>query len=155
MAHGGSRIWRFLRNCLTGGLATGVYFAVYLPLYRGAGLPQSVADNVGLVVGAAVQFLGARYFVFRARQGKIHRQLTGFVLAELATLLMNVALLWLARKLLPREVGESDLLVLATSFLVFAGFSYPIWHLVFRTPKREAAPAGAASDNLNRVTSGP
>jgi putative flippase GtrA len=144
MAHGGSRIWRFLRNCLSGGLATGVYFAVYIPLYRGAALPQSVADNVGLVVGAGVQFLGARYFVFRARQGKIHRQLTGFVLAELATLLMNVALLWLARKLLPREIGESDLLVLATSFLVFACFSYPIWHLVFRVPK-ETAPEGAVA----------
>jgi putative flippase GtrA len=144
MADGGSRIWRFLRNCLTGGLATGVYFAVYLPLYRGVGLPQTVADNVGLVVGAAVQFLGARYFVFRARQGKIHSQLAGFVLAELATLLMNVALLWVARRLLPPEIGQSDWLVLATSFVVFAGFSYPIWHLVFRAPKKEAAPEGAA-----------
>ena len=140
MPQGGSRIWRFVRNCLTGGIATGVYFAVYFPLYRGAGLQQSVADNAGLVVGAAVQFLGARYFVFRARQGKIHRQLAGFMLAELATLLMNVLLLWLARKLLPAKIGQSDLLVLATSFLVFAGFSYPIWHLVFRAPA-EPAPA--------------
>jgi putative flippase GtrA len=142
MARGGSRIWRFVRNCLTGGLATGVYFAVYFPLYRGAGLQQSVADNIGLVVGAAVQFVGARYFVFRARQGKIHKQLAGFVLAELATLLMNVLLLWLARKVLPPEIGRSDWLVLATSFVVFAGFSYPIWHMVFRAPK-EPAPAGA------------
>jgi putative flippase GtrA len=154
MARGGSPIWRFIRNCLTGGLATGVYFAVYLPLHRGTGLPQSVADNVGLVVGAAVQFLGARYFVFRARQGKVHKQLAGFLLAELATLLMNVLLLWVARKLLPSEIGQSDLLVLATSFIVFAGFSYPIWHLVFHAPNEEAAPVGAASDDLNQITSG-
>jgi putative flippase GtrA len=145
MPHDGSKLWRFVRNCLTGGIATGVYFAVYFPLFRVVGWPQTVADNVGLVVGAAVQFLGARYFVFRARQGKIHKQLAGFMLAELATLLMNVLLLWLGRTLLPASVGQSDLLVLVSSFLVFAGFSYPIWHLVFRRPKEEAAPEGAAS----------
>jgi putative flippase GtrA len=155
MARGGSKLWRFFRNCLTGGVATGVYFAAYLPLYYVAGLPQSVADNAGLVVGAAVQFLGARYFVFRARQGKIHKQLAGFALAELATLLMNVLLLWVARKLLPATVGQSDLLVLLTSFLVFAGFSYPIWHLVFRAPKEEAAPASAASVEVHKATSSP
>jgi putative flippase GtrA len=120
-------------------LATGVYFLVYLPLFHWVGWPQTVADNVGLVVGAAVQFLGARYFVFRARQGKLHRQVGGFVLAELATLLMNVGLLWLARLLLPTGVGDSDLLVLATSFVVFACFGYPIWHLVFRVKATSAS----------------
>jgi hypothetical protein len=66
-------------------------------------------------------------------------------LAEAGTLFMNVLLLWLARYLLPVSVAKSDLLVLATSFAVFAGFSYPVWHLVFRRPKAEAAPGGAAS----------
>lgn len=145
MAQGGSKVWRFIRNCLTGGVATGVYFAAYLPLHHYAGLQQTVADNIGLIVGAAVQFIGARYFVFRAQQGKIHKQLAGFVLAECATLLMNVLLLWIARRLLPPAMGQSDLLVLATSFLVFAVFSYPIWHLVFKT---KAAPEGAASVDL-------
>lgn len=137
--------WRFLRNCLTGGVATGVYFTVYLPLYRWAGWPQSVADNLGLLIGAAVQFVGARYFVFRARQGRLHKQLAGFALVELATLLANMGALSAGRSLLPGEYGQSDLLVLATSFAVFAGFSYPAWHLVFRRPKAEAAPGGAAS----------
>lgn len=137
--------WRFLRNCLTGGVATGVYFATYLPLHHWAQWPQSVADNLGLLVGAAVQFVGARYFVFRARQGKLHRQIAGFALVELATLLANMGALWAGRSLLPGAYGQSDLLVLATSFTVFVGFSYPAWHLVFRRSKAEAAPGGAAS----------
>jgi len=112
-------------------VATGVYFGVYLPLHHLAHWPQSVADNVGLLVGAAVQFLGARYFVFRARQGKLHRQIAGFALVELATLLANMGALWAGRSLLPDAYGQSDLLVLATSFAVFAAFSYPAWHLVF------------------------
>ena len=140
-----SHVWRFLRNCVTGGVATGVYYAVYLPLHLWAHLSQSLADNTGLLVGAAVQFVGARYFVFKARHGKLHRQLAGFVLAELATLLMNVLMLWLGRTLLPEGIAHSHFLVLATSFAVFAGFSYPVWHLVFRRPKEEAAPKGAAS----------
>jgi putative flippase GtrA len=141
-------LWRFLRNVLTGGIATAVYFGAYLPLYHWAGLPQWAADNAGLALGAAVQFIGARYFVFRARQGALHKQLTGFVLAEAATLLMNMAALFGARQLLPEAVGTSDWLVLATSFVVFAGFSYPIWHLVFRVKrheKTEAASEDAAS----------
>ncbi|MCB9894819.1 MAG: GtrA family protein [Planctomycetes bacterium] len=140
-----ARVWRFVRNCITGGAATGIYFAVYLPLHLLLHLNQSLADNVGLLVGAGVQFVGARYFVFRARQGKLHKQLAGFVLAEAATLLMNVLMLWLGRTLLPERIAHSHLLVLVTSFAVFACFSYPAWHLVFRTPKEEAAPGGAAS----------
>lgn len=134
-----AHVWRFLRNCLTGGIATACYFAMYFPLYRWAGAHQAVADNTGLLVGAAVQFVGARYFVFRARQGKIHKQLAGFALAEVATLLMNMLLLALGRWLLPTVVGKSDWLVLGTSFVVFVGFSYPIWHLVFRSPRARHA----------------
>ena len=138
-----SHVWRFLRNCLTGGVATVVYFLVYLPLYHLAELPQSIADNSGLVLGAMVQFLGARYFVFRARGGALHKQIAGFVLVEFLTLLANMALLFAARHLLPAGIGQSDLLVLVTSFLVFAVFSYPAWHLVFRTPQTKTAPEGA------------
>ena len=140
-----SHVWRFLRNCLTGGIATVVYFVVYLPLHHWAGWSQAVADSLGLLVGASAQFIGARYFVFRARSGRLRRQFGGFVLAEVVTLLMNMLLLWLGRRLLPENVGQSDLLVLVTSFVVFAGFSYPVWHLVFRHSTKEAAPEGAAS----------
>lgn len=143
MATKTSHVWRFLRNCLTGGVATIVYFAVYLPSYHLLQLPQSMADNVGLALGATVQFIGARYFVFRARQGAIHKQIVGFVLVEFLTLLANMALLFGARMLLPGRLGQSDLLVLFTSFLVFAVFSYPAWHLVFRPAQTKTAPEGA------------
>lgn len=143
MAMKASNVWRFLRNCLTGGVATIVYFVVYLPLYHVLELPQSMADNVGLALGATVQFLGARYFVFRARQGAMHKQIAGFVFVEFLTLLANMALLFGARLWLPAAIGQSDLLVLATSFLVFAVFSYPAWHLVFRPPQTKTAPEGA------------
>jgi putative flippase GtrA len=94
--------------------------------------PQTAADNIGLMVGALIQFVGCRYFVFKARAGSLPRQAAGFAAAEVATLLLNMAVLWALRSALPRGIGESDLLALLSTFVVFAGFSYPVWHLVFK-----------------------
>jgi putative flippase GtrA len=125
-------ISRFLRNCAAGGVASLCYFAAYLPLRHWTPLSQPAADSIGLICGAVIQFFGCRYFVFRARYGNLARQAVGFVLVELLTLFLNIAVLWVLRHLLPQPIGESDLLALLSTFLVFAGFSYPIWHVVFR-----------------------
>ncbi len=130
--HPNAGLRRFLRNCLAGGVASACYFAVYLPLRHWTPLPQTAADNIGLMVGALIQFVGCRYFVFKAREGSLPRQAAGFAAAELATLLLNMAVLWALRGVLPRGIGESDLLALLSTFIVFAGFSYPVWHLVFK-----------------------
>lgn len=121
-----------MRNCITGGLASACYFAVYLPLQHFTPLSQTVADNIGLIVGAVAQFVGCRYFVFRARAGSLPKQAAGFALVEAITLLLNILVLWALRALLPAAIGEHDLLALGSTFLVFAVFSYPVWHLVFK-----------------------
>lgn len=141
----GARITRFLRNCVTGLVATAGYFAVYAPLYWCLQTPQWAADNAGLVVGAVLQFIGARHFVFRAASGRLRTQIPAFMLAELATLLMNMGLLALLRALLPAVIAKADWLVLASSFVVFAGFSYPVWHLVFQPRTTLPAPETASS----------
>jgi membrane associated rhomboid family serine protease len=63
---------------------------------------------------------------------RLPRQAAGFAAAELATLMLNMAVLWALRSVLPRGIGQSDLLALLSTFIVFAGFSYPVWHLVFK-----------------------
>lgn len=134
-----ARLWRFLRNCAAGSVASLCYFAAYLPLRHWAGIAQAAADNIGLVGGAIVQFVGCRYFVFHARAGSLGRQAAGFTLAEVMTLLLNMLVLWLLRLLLPPAVGQHDALALASTFVVFVVFSYPVWHLVFRVrPSRPA-----------------
>lgn len=143
-----SRVARFLRNCVTGLVATAGYFAVYAPLYWWLHLPQWVADNAGLVVGAVLQFVGARYFVFRATGGRLRTQIPAFILAELATLLLNMGLLALLRLVLPPAIATADWLVLASSFVVFAGFSYPIWHLVFRSRTTPPGQEPASSQSV-------
>ncbi len=134
------RALRFGRNALTGGLATLTYFALYLPLYKGLGLDQSLSDDIGLSAGAVVQFVGCRYYVFRAQDGSLRRQLLGFVVAELLTLGANIGVLRFARSALPPWAGESSFLALASTFLVFVGFSYPVWHLVFRNEETAESP---------------
>lgn len=132
-------LWRFVRNCVAGSVASLCYFAVYLPLRHWAGIPQTAADNIGLIVGAVVQFLGCRYFVFRARAGHLGKQAAGFLLVEVFTLLLNMLALWLLRLLMPPAVGQHDALALASTFLVFVVFSYPVWHLVFKAPANRRA----------------
>ncbi|MBX3461064.1 MAG: GtrA family protein [Planctomycetes bacterium] len=132
-------IRRFLRNCVAGSVASLCYFAIYLPMRHWLGASQTTADNIGLLAGAVVQFAGCRYFVFRARAGSLGRQAAGFTLAEVMTLLLNMLVLWLLRLLLPPAVGQHDALALASTFVVFVVFSYPVWHLVFRVrPSRPA-----------------
>lgn len=129
------KVWRFLRNAVTGGIATVVLFAVYLPLKAIFGEQHNhTARSVGLVVGAVVQFLGCRYFVFRAAHGALRRQVFGFIFAELFTLGMNYMALQVAHWVLPREIDQNPLIPLATTFLVFFFFSYPVWHWVFKAP---------------------
>lgn len=133
-------LWRFVRNCIAGSVASLCYFAVYLPLRHWAGISQTAADNVGLIVGAVIQFLGCRYFVFRARAGHLGKQAAGFMLAEAFTLLLNMLMLWLLRLALPPAIGQHDALALVSTFVVFVVFSYPVWHLVFKSPVNRRAP---------------
>ncbi|MCC6574829.1 MAG: GtrA family protein [Planctomycetes bacterium] len=129
------KAWRFLRNALTGGIATAVLYAVYLPMVWALGDEWNVsAGRSGLIAGAVVQFLGCRYFVFRAAHGALRRQVIGFILAELVTLGANVLVLHLAQTLLPDGIRTSKFIPLATTCAVFVFFSYPVWHWVFKAP---------------------
>jgi hypothetical protein len=69
--------------------------------------------------------------VFRAEQGSVRKQLGGFALTEAGTLILNGLLFHLLVSLTPlpypfaRAVG---------TFLVFVGFSFPLWAKVFNSP---------------------
>ena len=127
-----ARAYRFVRGAGVGLVATVVDLLALAILVELVGLAPTIANVPALLAGAAVQFLGCRHLVFRAGAGSLRRQLGGFVFAEAATLLMNALAFHLLVTLTPvpyalaRPIG---------TFLVFAGFSYPVWHLVFAERK--------------------
>jgi putative flippase GtrA len=143
------RVMRFLRSALVGGAATIVDFATLECCARLLGMEPTHAKLPALAAGALVQFVGSRTFAFRARGGSMRRQAALFALTELATLSMN----WLMFRLLvgalrvPMELANA-----VGTFVVFAGFSYPMWRAVFRVPAA-AAPAGGegAADDVPRL----
>ena len=128
--------WRFVKSVLAGGVATLLDLSVLTLLVEGFGLTPSRANVPALLAGALVQFVGSRRFVFRATEGAVSRQLAGFAAVEAGTFALNAALFHLAvtRTPLPYPVAR-----LACQFLVYAGFSYPLWTRVFSVPAKSAA----------------
>ena len=126
------RACRLLRGAGVGLAATVTDLLALAILVELVGLPPTIANVPALLVGAAVQFLGCRHVVFRAGGGSLRRQITGFVVAEAATLLMNALAFHLLVTLTPAPYALARPL---GTFLVFAGFSYPVWHLVFSEKK--------------------
>jgi len=122
---------RLARSLLVGGAATLVDLGVLALLVELAHLPALVANVPALLAGALVQFLGCRYFVFRADGGDVRKQAGGFAAVELATMVLNgLAFHALVAGLHVPYVVARPL----GTFLVFVAFSYPMWRLVFALP---------------------
>jgi putative flippase GtrA len=124
----GERIRRFLRSSAVGIVATGVDYAVLAVFLNVLHFDASLAKIPALACGTATQFVGSRYFAFRAQRGRLGRQMKWFVLAEfcafwLTVLVFRVAVRWMH---IPWMVAN-----MISGFVVYFGFSYPIWKRVF------------------------
>ena len=129
------RLRRFARGAGVGVAATVADLFALALLVEVCALAPAIANVPALLVGAAVQFLGCRHVVFDAGAGSLRRQLGGFAVAEAATLSMNALAFHLLITLSPISYALARPL---GTFLVFAAFSYPVWHLVFAQKKPEA-----------------
>jgi putative flippase GtrA len=129
-----------LRSLLVGGAATLADLGTLAALVELARLPPTVANVPGLLVGALVQFLGARFLVFEgASRGPAGKQVVGFAAVEVATLALNA--LAFHALVVGAHVPYAVARPLGT-FLVFAGFSFPLWRLVFTPPARGVGMVG-------------
>lgn len=129
-------VLRFLRGSAVGIVATLLDMAVLAVLVEWVHLTPAQANIPALVAGAVVQFVGCRHLVFRATKGSVPRQVLGFAATEAGTLTLNGILFHVLVSLTPVPYPLARML---GTFLVFIGFSYPLWGRVFRP-----APAGAA-----------
>jgi putative flippase GtrA len=95
-----------------------------------SGSPPTQANLPSLFAGSTLQFLGNRYWVFRAGHRPLGKQLLLFVVAEAIAFFLN----WLGFDLLVRHTSiYYPLARPVTVTLVFFGFSYPAWKWVFRS----------------------
>ena len=134
-----TRAWRFARALLVGSGATLVDFSIFSTCVRAVGIAPTHARLPALLAGACVQFVGSRGFTFRARTGRLSRQVAMFVLSEAVTLGLNWSLFQL---LLQRIHGvPPELVSFLGTGIVFVAFAYPVRRLViFRLPPTSAEP---------------
>jgi putative flippase GtrA len=128
-----TRVWRFGRALVVGSGATLVDFSIFTTCVRMIDVAPAHARLPALLAGACVQFVGSRGYTFRARAGRLSRQVKLFVAAEAVTLGLN----WSVFQLLIRHVRgiAPELVSFLGTGLVFLIFAYPVRRLViFKLP---------------------
>lgn len=131
-----SRLMRFVRSSAVGLAATLADFGVLELLVRGLHVEPSKAKVGSFLVGLTVQFFGNRTFAFHATGGGLGRQVALFCGVESISLTLN----WLLFRFLVHSLHLSiEVANVIVTFVVYVGFSYPAWRLVFRVRKPRPA----------------
>lgn len=131
------RIFELLRAGAAGIAATAVDLAVLALLVSVFHVDARIASVPALIAGGAANFLGNRYFAFRARGGSIAKQAVGYTLVEVVALGLNGFLYDTVLRVYPTTSGAYWVVRLVTSHVVFLCWSYPLWRRVFAV--REAS----------------
>jgi putative flippase GtrA len=129
------RLATFARSALAGGAATLVDLGVIAVAVGLLHLSPAVANAPALLAGAVVQFVGNRWFAFRAGAGGLGRQAMLFLVAEAVTIALNWALYQAV--VTHFEVGAlgaggAVLIRALTTNAVFLLWSYPVWKRIFQ-----------------------
>lgn len=128
---------RAVRSGFAGLLATLADLATLALLVQGAGLDPRLASVPALLVGNLAMFFAQRSIAFRARGGSMRTELVRFALVQLGGFALTAVLYDLALKLVPGAKDAYVLTRLVVTNLVWLGYSFPLWHWVFRAEKRE------------------
>jgi putative flippase GtrA len=132
-----ARAITLLRSALAGIAATGADLATLTLLVAVAHWHPRAANVPALLVGGLVNFLANREYAFRARKGNVAKQAIGYSVVEGVALALNGALYDAVLRGVPHAAHFYWLVRLATTNLVFLGWSFPLWRRVFRVPTTE------------------
>jgi len=140
---------RLARSAGAGALATGVDLAVLTLLASVLGLGPRAASVPAFIAGGITMFFGQKYFAFRERGKAPSSQMALFAGVQLVGLGLNAALFEGVMRIAPNAQGAYVLVRLATTNIVWLAYSFPVWHLVFRTrnkPNQELLESGIVID---------
>jgi putative flippase GtrA len=129
---------RLARSAGAGGVATLADLASLATMVSIIGLSPRVASVPALTIGSAVMFAGQR-LAFRARGGNVRRELLLFAVVQLVGLGLNALLYDAALRFVPLATRWYVATRMATTNVVWLGFSFPAWHWVF--PARDRTDA--------------
>jgi putative flippase GtrA len=128
-----------LRSSAVGVLATVADLGSLWVLVRGLSWSARAANVPTLIPGLAIQFFGNKFFAFRDYSPQLKRQGGLFLLVEAGAFLLNVAAFHLIVTLSALHYLAARML---GTGLVYLGFSFPLWGLIFRRARAEAFAVG-------------
>jgi len=137
-----SVLFRLVRSGIAGLAATLCDLGVLTGLTELAGTSPRLASIPALATGGLVMFFGQKYFAFGGRGKPRPRELLEFAMVQVGGLVITGLLYDSALRLAPNLTSHYVLVRLVTTNLVWLGYSFPLWHLVFR--KRAEARVDAA-----------
>jgi putative flippase GtrA len=138
----GALLGRFARSAGAGALASVVDLVTLTALVSWAGLSPRAASVPALVVGAIVMFFGQKHWAFRSQPGRTGREAALFALVQIGGLALTAILYELVMRTVPGVTRYYVAARLVTTNVVWVGYSFPLWHLVFKPssePRRPSA----------------
>jgi putative flippase GtrA len=134
-----SRFAALLRSSAVGVLATLADLGSLWVLVRLLGWPAQWANVPTLIPGLAIQFFGNKFFAFRDYSPELRRQGGLFLLVETGAFVLNVVAFQLLITLSALHYLPARML---GTGLVYLGFSFPLWGLIFRQVRADALAEG-------------
>jgi putative flippase GtrA len=132
LASFGRVLVRLVRSGIAGLAATLCDLGVLAGLTELAGLSPRVASVPALVTGGTVMFFGQKYFAFQRAGKPRSRELVEFGVVQLGGLFLTGLLYDSVLRFFPSLIAHYVLVRLVTTNLVWLGYSFPLWHVVFR-----------------------
>lgn len=120
-----------VKSCLVGLVATAGDLGLLNLLVRVCGLSPQAANIPSLMVGSTIQFLGNRTFVFQATGHDLGKHALRFFSVEATAFCLNALFYHLMVTFTSIPFTYARML---SSFILFLGFSFPLWTRVFRKP---------------------
>jgi putative flippase GtrA len=133
-----AKIAETLRAGAAGIVATLVDLGVLALLVSVFHVDARIASIPALLAGGVANFVGNRWFVFRATSpgSSLAKQAAGYSVVEIVALGFNALLFDVVLRVFPILRAAYAVVRLVTSNLVFLGWSLPMWRRVFRTETR-------------------
>jgi putative flippase GtrA len=131
---------RLVRSGVAGLAATLADLGVLTGLTELAGVSPRAASIPALVTGGFVMFFGQKYFAFRRDGAPRTRELVEFALVQAGGLVLTGFLYDSVLRFVPSLTTHYVLVRLVVTNVVWLGYSFPLWHVVFRGRAASTAP---------------
>lgn len=127
-----SVLLRLVRSGGAGAVATVADLLALTILKEGFGVPPEVASVPALTLGTVIMFFGQKHFVFQSRGGSVTRELVLFGLVQAGGYVLTLWGYAAALRFFPWLAVHYVVARLVVTNLVWVGYSFPLWHWVFR-----------------------